>query len=773
MVRTPATSAVRARWSSSERARFNSLATTRTRVRQPLTRAHCPAGGSAIGDLSAVTLANAAGVLLDLADSNETIGSLAGGGSSGGNVELGGGNLTTGGNNTNTAYAGVISGSGAVTKTGAGVWTLTGNNTYTGGTTFAGGVTSAANDSNLGNAAGPLRFDGGTLRVTGAYSTTPRSVELLAGGGGLDIANTANSFTYSGNIGGPGGLTKVGAGTLVLSGANTYGGATTINAGTLRAELRRAIPDTSAVSLANAAGVLLDINAAEAIGSLAGGGPAGGNVSVNSATLTTGGDNSSTTFAGSITGSGGIVKRGAGVFTLAGNNTYIGITNVEQGTLRLGAATGVPENATLNIALGATLDLNNFDKTLARLTGDGSVTLGAGDLTLNTLGGLGNTFAGNISGTGSLIKTGDGTLEFNGANSYTGGTTVLAGTLRSISTSGLQGNIVNQSIVHFAHSNDSFYSGTLSGPGQLAKSGAGKLTISSPTSYTGTTIVSQGTLHIPNTLNTPGGGIQIQSAGVLEASGIIQRAISGAGALTATGNLVAGDITSASGFQIGAVNVGSYAVVLLDADRGHIGGGTIAGGSLTSLAGLELTGGNFAGHGTVNGAFINNGTAAGPPAPQALSFAGPLSGAGSFTGNIRILDSFSPGNSPAAVTLEDVTFGPTSVLTMELAGLVPGTQYDTLTVSGTAQLDGDLNVALDPSWLPGPQFGDRFDLLTAAVLQGSFNDVQLPSLSGDLQWQLSQTPTSLSLTVVPEPATLVLMLVAGFAFARKFARRRI
>ncbi len=485
------------------------------------------AGNNAIGDLTAVTLYNTTGVLLDLAGSNESIGSLAGGGAAGGNVALGTGTLTTGGNNTDTTFAGVISGTGAVTKTGSGTWTLTGNNTYSGGTTFAGGVASASGDVNLGDIAAPLRFDGGTLRVTGAYNTTPRSVELLAGGGGLDIANAANSFTYTGNISGPGGLTKAGTGTLTLAGANIYGGPTTINAGTLRAELQRAIPDSSAVTLANTAGVLLDIDAAETIGSLAGGGPAGGNVSVEAATLTTGGDNSSTTFAGSITGSGSLVKRGSGVFTLAGNNTYFGITNVEQGTLRLGAATGVPQNANVIVALGATLDLNSFDKTLARLTGNGSVTLGAGDLTLNVFGGTGNTFAGNITGTGSLTKTGDGTLELNGANSYTGGTTVLAGRLRG-PASGLQGNIVNQAIVDFSQPSDGTYGGTLSGPGQLVKTGAGKVTISSPATYTGTTTVSQGTLHVPNTLNTPGGATQIQSSGVLEASGIIQRAISGA-----------------------------------------------------------------------------------------------------------------------------------------------------------------------------------------------------------------------------------------------------
>ncbi len=152
-----------------------------------------------------------------------------------------------------------------------------------------------------------------------------------------------------------------------------------------------------------------------------------------------------------------------------------------------------------------------------------------------------------------------------------------------------------------------------------------------------------------------------------------------------------------------------------------------------------------------------------------MTFAAPLSGAGSFTGNIRILDSFSPGNSPAAVTLEDVTFGPSSVLSMELAGLSPGTQYDTLTVSGVANLDGVLNVTLDPSWLDGPQYGDQFDLLAAGILVGSFDRVQLPSLSGDLEWRLTQTQSSLALAVVPEPTGWMLLLVAS-AFASRSVR---
>jgi len=102
-------------------------------------RAGAAAGGQAFGNLSAVALANTSGATLDLNGFNQTVGSLAGGGASGGNVTLGTGTLTTGGNNTSTSYAGVISGSGGLTKAGTGVLTLSAANTFSGATTISAG----------------------------------------------------------------------------------------------------------------------------------------------------------------------------------------------------------------------------------------------------------------------------------------------------------------------------------------------------------------------------------------------------------------------------------------------------------------------------------------------------------------------------------------------------------------------------------------------------------------------------------------------------------
>jgi autotransporter-associated beta strand protein len=153
---------------------------------------------------------------------------------------------------------------------------------------------------------------------------------------------------------GNGALTKAGAGVLELTAANTYTGATTVNGGTLQAGAAaggQAFGNLSAVTLANATGVTLNLNNfSQTIGSLAGGGGTGGEVTLGTATLTTGGDNTNTTFAGVISGTGGLIKVGTGAQTLSGSNTFGGATTVNGGTLVVGEAgtTG---------ALGATSDV--------------------------------------------------------------------------------------------------------------------------------------------------------------------------------------------------------------------------------------------------------------------------------------------------------------------------------------------------------------------------------------------------------------------------------
>lgn len=154
----------------------------------------------------------------------------------------------------------------------------------------------------------------------------------------------------------------------------------------------------------------------------------GGSVSLGSATLTTGGNNSATTFSGVISGTGGITKTGSGIFTLSGANTYTGSTTVTGGTLTLGATNVIADASALNVGAGATFNLGNFSETVGSLAGGGSVTRGTGTL---TAGGDNSStaFSGIINGSGAFIKAGTGTLTLSGANTLTGAVTINAGTV--------------------------------------------------------------------------------------------------------------------------------------------------------------------------------------------------------------------------------------------------------------------------------------------------------------------------------------------------------
>ena len=105
------------------------------------------------------------------------------------------------------------------------------------------------------------------------------------------------------------------------------------------------------------------------------------------------------------------------------------------------------------------------------------------------------TYAGVLSGTGNLPKNGTGTVTLFGANTYSGGTTVSAGSLIGTTTS-LQGNIVDNANVTFNQATSGAYAGVLSGTGSLTKSGAGTVTLSGANTYTGGTTVSAGILQV-------------------------------------------------------------------------------------------------------------------------------------------------------------------------------------------------------------------------------------------------------------------------------------
>ncbi len=308
-----------------------------------------------------------------------------------GAVSGAGRNLTvTGTGNTN--ISGVIgTGTGSLTKTGTGILTLTGTNTYSGGTTLLDGTLRVGNNSALGT--GTLTIDGGTLSassgtartiandtVIGADFTLGQSsggtgALTLSGamdlGAGLHQVTVDNaSDTISGVISGTGGITKAGTGTLILTGANTYTGGTTVSEGTLQVGAGSGLPAGTAVTLGNTAGATLDLNNLDVtIGSLAGGGTTGGNVTLGTGTLTIGGSGTGI-YAGVISGTGGLTKTGTGTLVLSGVNTYTGTTTLDGGSL---AVTG---SITSPVVINPSGVLTSNSNIIGNVTNNGKVAPG-------------------------------------------------------------------------------------------------------------------------------------------------------------------------------------------------------------------------------------------------------------------------------------------------------------------------------------------------------------------------------------------------------------
>lgn len=363
---------------------------------------------------------------LNLAGNNLTMSALSG---SGGTVALGGATLTLD-QASDSTYSGAIVGTGHLLKQGAGNVSLTGANTYSGGTVVNGG-----------------QLTGNTISLQGAIANNA-AVEFYQLGNG----------TYAGDMTGTGALLKGGAGTLTLSGANTYSGETLIGDGTVVAGSANALPGDTAYALA---GGSLKLDGYSLTMSSLTGNP-GTTLALGAADLTV--DQAiNTTFSGVITGSGALVKSGAGSLTLTGPNTYSGGTRLDGGEL-VGNAVSLRGNIQDNAML-------EFYQ-----TSDGA-------------------YAGHLSGTGSLIKGGSATLALTGTNSYSGGTEVVAGALEGDTTS-LQGNITDQATLIFNQARDGVYTGSISGTGTLVKNGSGVLILNGQSSFSGSTTVNDGSLIV-------------------------------------------------------------------------------------------------------------------------------------------------------------------------------------------------------------------------------------------------------------------------------------
>ncbi len=366
-------------------------------------------------------------------------------------------------------------------------------------------------------------------------------------------------------------LTKQGDGTLILSNTGNDYGDTEIDGGILAAK------DAAALGTG-------DVTIAE------------------SATLAL----SQGTLDNNVTGEGQIVKSGSDELIVTGDNTYSGGTTISGGTLTADHADSLGSG-----------DIDN----------SGVLKVGEGDLE-NTL-----------SGSGSLVKTGTGELTLSGGNDYSGGTTIIGGTLTADHADSLgTGAVANSGVLQVGEGE---LENTLSGSGSLVKTGTGELTLSGDNSYSGGTTIIGGTLTADHA-DLLGTGA-VANSGVLQVGeGELENTLSGSGSLVKTGT---GELT-------------------LSGDNSYSGDTTIADGTLIAANVNALGSGNIDNSGTLmldaNGAFELANITTHTGATTALA-AGSTLDAGQLTqedGSTLSID-LGAATDDAVITADSVTLGGT------------------------------------------------------------------------------------------------------------------
>ena len=374
----------------------------------------------------------------------ETLAALGGGGV----VTVGSGGVLTLASAADSMFIGTIGGAGALAKAGAGTLTLNGTNTYAGGTTISAGALQVGADHNLGDSSGEVAFGGGTLFFSGSL-TSGRNMLLNPGGGTFDT--DGSGVTLAGEIRGEGTLTKVGTGTVKLSGANIYTGATIINNGILRIGHATSLGTAAAGTTINPGGEIeiegssltvnepLSLNGGE-LCNLGNINTYGGPITLT-ANSGLDADDGTLIITSVMAGSYGPAKSGPGTIELTGENTYTGTTTISEGTLSV--ATIGNGGVAGNLGQGSKAAANLiFDGGTLRYTGlsaatDRDFTINEGktamfEVAANTL-----TWSGASAATaGSLTKTGAGTLTLSGPGAHTGGTTIASGVLKVNNTTG-------------------------------------------------------------------------------------------------------------------------------------------------------------------------------------------------------------------------------------------------------------------------------------------------------------------------------------------------
>jgi autotransporter-associated beta strand protein len=462
-------------------------------------------------------------------------------------------------------------------------------NLYTGGTIVDNGTLLVRRNNALGsNAAGTVVNSGATLEFAGGVNyTTPEPVTINGTGfGGLgaiasgDTPGTQNAFFGPITLNSPSTVEAFNANTFILNGPiNNTGNTVTLRAldtskiiinGTISNPGNVIAPGPGQVILHNPtppgpgqpieilpgtefeftgptqlppttafvvdAGGILDLNGFnETIGSLSGTEMVGKPpplVELGSNTLTTGTDNQNTTFAGVITGTGGLTKVGLGTFTLAGSssNTYTGPTLLERGMLQFDktpAITGPPIVAVAGPLIDGDGQIPSGMMLMARdqIASTSPVTVNAASFL--DLNGNSNAIA-SLDLTGGLVMTEAGILGLLGdITSHPSGTTSLISGQLDLGTTAHQFMVEDPPTTR----DDFLVTATLMGSGELMKMGPGTLGLrgNSPT-FTGTTMIEAGTVMVDG--QQPLSKAMVMSGGTLGGIGTT-------GAITSMGGTVA------------------------------------------------------------------------------------------------------------------------------------------------------------------------------------------------------------------------------------------
>ncbi len=428
------------------------------------------------------------------------------------------------------------------------------------------------------------------------------------------VFDTNGTEVMSNPISGQGALTKEGTGSLIIQNANTYSGGTVINAGRIGLNNGQGLGTGDVIVMQNA---VLNL----------------GNVVV----------------ANNISGSGIVRKTASGTGSLTGTNTYSGGTEIQQGTLEVNSPAALGTGGVI-ISSGAVLNVNYN---------------GATNVALNNV----------LSGDGTLVKDGNGTVVINtSGNSYTGGTTINAGRLGLNFSDGLgTGNVVIAAGAELGIGGITL-SNSVSGAGRIVKTGGFTANLTGTNSHSGGLDIQGGAVNVTGNGALGSGAVTIASGAQLNytapSATTFSNGLSGAGTFNKLG---AGQLTFANNFSIGALNVVTGSVRI----------NTIATSSVSVSSGARLDG-----TGRIIGTLTNNGTVA-------------------------------PGNSIGTLTVQgNYVHNSGSVLEIEFDA---NGNIDLLNVTGNATINGGTIRFLSIGGAEGQ--GGTF-LTTGGTLTGTFANVE-------------------------------------------------